>query len=100
MDEREVVEVVVVEAELAERRHEDDLPQRAHGHVERAVNLRRDEDRPRDQHRFEAEDRQPPCRHLTVEHLHDRSLRPDVYCAASFSTTPSSLPPSMAAMAS
>ena len=89
---RQVVQIVVIEAELAHRGDQHDLPQAAHRVVQRAVHLRRHEERSRDQHRFESEGRQSPCGDLTVEHLHARSSPWFVRYSASLSTTPSSLP--------
>ena len=70
---REVVEVVVVETELAECRDQHDLPDAAHRIFERSVHLRRQQDRSRDQHCLEAEDSEAASRNVTVEHLHGRS---------------------------
>ena len=69
VDDREVVEIVVVEAQLAQRGDGGDLPQRR-GAVEAAVDARRQRHRPRDQHDLEAEDRQAANRYVPIEDLH------------------------------
>src|SRR5262249_4096570 len=92
VDDGEVIEIVVVEAQLADRRDQDDLPEPADCVVQRAVNVRGREERPRDEQRFESEDRQASSRDLPVEHLHARSSPSSVRYTASLSTAPSSLP--------
>jgi hypothetical protein len=68
IDGREVVEVVVVEAQLAERRDEGDLPDRLAAAV--AVQVHRERQGPRDQQDLEPERRQSPRRDLAVEDQH------------------------------
>ena len=65
MDDVQVVEVVVVETQLAQRRDQRDLPEHRADGVwsvgrERAVQARRQRHRPRDEHHLEGEDRQSP----------------------------------------
>ena len=73
VDDVQVVEIVVIETQLAQRCDERDLPQHRDqvvlsiGRVERSVKVRRQRHRPRDEDHLEAEHRQAPDGDITIE---------------------------------
>ena len=87
LDDRQVVQVVVVEAELAECRHDHEPPQKRPRAAD-AVQLPGQRDRTGDEHDLEGKYRQAARRDVAVEDLHDVALR--AY-AASFRTNPRNL---------
>jgi hypothetical protein len=98
VDEREVVEIVVVEAQLTQRRDQRDLPQHRAGGVrsvggEGAVQTCRQGHRPRDEDHLESEDRQSSHRNVAVEQLHVRSAESGLRRSLRKSPIPQSSPP-------
>ena len=71
VDQRQVVEVVVIQTQLADQRDHQHLPQVA-GEIRRALESRRERHRPEDQQQFAAEHRQAARRDVPVEQLHRR----------------------------
>ncbi len=86
-DDGQIVEVVIVEAQLTERGDDRDLPQRRVGGA--AVQAGRKRHRPRDENHLEPKNGQPPDRYIPIEHLHVRQQP-----AGRSSSLPSALCPS------
>ena len=75
LDDREVVQIVVIEGELAECRHDHEPPQKRPRAAD-AVDLPGQGDRTGDQHDLEGKDGQAASRDVAVENLHDVALPP------------------------
>ena len=76
VDDRQVVEIVVVERQLAERGDEQRPSRSRRGRVDAAVQVHGVAASTRDEHQLEREDRQAPGRDVAVEDLHRRVSLP------------------------